>query len=78
MAVTGPREAAGFVLLLGTIPAAALVIPDLVLGQSHSTQSRYLTPTWLAIEVGAAYGLANLGWTLRRVKWTSTVWRRLG
>jgi uncharacterized membrane protein len=54
-----------FVLLLGGVDAAAFLIPDILLHQTHSVQSRYLTPLWLAIELATAFGLVA-GWRLSR------------
>jgi hypothetical protein len=56
-----------FALLLGGIDLIFFLGPDLALHQTHSVQSRYLTPLWLAIEIATAAGLvtaarAESGW----------------
>ena len=56
---------------LAVIPALAIVLPDLILGQSRSTQSRYFVPVWLALELAVAWAAgsrpARSASTLRRM-----------
>ncbi len=52
------RSAAAFVMLLIAATALPLVIPDLILHQSRSTAARYLTSTWIGLELLVAAGLA--------------------
>ena len=52
------RTAAAFVVFLIAATALPLVIPDLVLHQSRSTAARYLTSTWIGLELLVAAGLA--------------------
>jgi len=55
------RPAAGiYVLVLGAVPVAALLLPDLVHHESRSTAARYLVPAWIALETTVAFGI----WTL--------------
>jgi uncharacterized membrane protein len=61
-----------FVGLLGLIEAAAFLVPDLILHETRSLQSRYLTPLWIAIELATAFGLVWLARESRgraRVGW---------
>jgi uncharacterized membrane protein len=44
-------------LLVGAIPLIAMGAPDLLRHETRALQSRYLTATWLALEVGTAGGL---------------------
>lgn len=62
-----PR-AAGYVLALGFVTAAAFVIPDLAQHESRSTAARYLIPSWIALETAVAFAL----WT-----WLGSIQRRV-
>jgi len=44
-------------VLIGAIPLLALLIPDVLKHETRALQSRYLTTTLLAIEIGTAGGL---------------------
>ena len=48
---------AWLVVACATLP---LVVPDLLLHESRSTAARYLTPTWLGIELLVAAGIASI------------------
>ncbi len=49
------RVVAVFVPALAGTTALGLIVPDLVLGHHFSTIARYLTPTWIALELAVAY-----------------------
>jgi uncharacterized membrane protein len=44
-----------FILILSVIPFLFLALPDLIIGGSRSTNARYLTPSFLGIELSVAY-----------------------
>jgi uncharacterized membrane protein len=44
-----------FILILSVIPFLFLALPDLTIGGSRSTNARYLTPSFLGIELSFAY-----------------------
>ena len=48
-----------FILLLILTPVAMLLGPDLIFGGIRSASARYLTPSFLAMELALAYLLAN-------------------
>jgi uncharacterized membrane protein len=48
-----------FILLLSIIPFLFLALPDLIIGGSRSTNARYLTPSFLGIELSVAYLFSN-------------------
>jgi uncharacterized membrane protein len=55
----GPASARLFVVLLGSIPAATLVLPDLLLGGYRSAVARYLVPVFISLQMAAAFLLAS-------------------
>jgi uncharacterized membrane protein len=44
-----------FILILSIIPFLFLALPDLIIGGSRSTNARYLTPSFLGVELSFAY-----------------------
>jgi uncharacterized membrane protein len=56
---TGSREIRAFILPLILIPAAGLVLPDLMLGGQRSVHFQYLTPCYLGIQLGVVYGFVQ-------------------
>jgi uncharacterized membrane protein len=56
-----PRLSRSFVCVLFLTFAAAVLLPDLILGGHRSLQARYSLPGFLALELAAAYALAA-GW----------------
>jgi uncharacterized membrane protein len=54
----GPKTARLFVLTLIGTPAAALMLPDLVLGGRSISLARFLIPCWLGVQIAVAYLLA--------------------
>ena len=54
-----PKPATWFVVSLISIPALALILPDLIWGGQRSTVGRYLIPSYLGIQVAVAYLLAD-------------------
>jgi uncharacterized membrane protein len=56
-----PRSSRSFVCVLFLTFAAAVLVPDLILGGKRSLQARYSLPGFLAVELAAAYVLAA-GW----------------
>ena len=68
------KKAAWFVISLISIPALALILPDLISGGQRSTVGRYFVPCYLGIQVAVAYLLARtsvsrLSQTRRRNPW---------
>lgn len=56
----GRREARWLLAALVLVPAAPLILPDLLLGGRRSLETRYLLPGLLAVEIAVAYLLAQL------------------
>ena len=54
-----PGPARLFVFLLIGLPAASLILPDLIAGGLRSTAARYLIPSYLGIELAVAYLIGN-------------------
>ena len=54
-----PGPARLFVFLLIGLPAASLILPDLITGGLRSTAARYLIPSYLGIELAVAYLIGN-------------------
>ncbi|MDF0554979.1 glycosyltransferase family 39 protein [Kamptonema sp. UHCC 0994] len=54
-----PKQVWLFIFISITIPALALIVPDLILGGSQSTIARYLLPSYLAMQLAVAYLFAN-------------------
>jgi len=54
-----PQPARLFVFLLIGITAAALILPDLIVGGIRSTSARYLIPSYLGSELAVAYLIGN-------------------
>jgi uncharacterized membrane protein len=48
-----------FVLTLMAVPALSLILPDLILGGQRSLVTRYLIPSFLAVQLAVAYLLAT-------------------
>jgi len=62
-------------LLIGAFPLLAIALPDALEHETRALQSRYLTATWLAIEIGTAGGL----WlALRKMRGTELIAGRAG
>ena len=55
-----PRRVWLYVAALGFVTAVAFIVPDILHHESRSTGSRYQIPTWIALEVAAAYALAHV------------------
>lgn len=62
-----PRSVSSFLLLLMALPSGLLLIPDLLSGGQRTGIARYLLPSYLAITIAVAYGLAWL--FAQRQKW---------
>jgi uncharacterized membrane protein len=56
----GAKPPALFVLSMILVPAAALLLPDLVHHESRSTAARYLVPLWLGLELCVSLFLARV------------------
>ncbi|MEO0455009.1 MAG: glycosyltransferase family 39 protein [Cyanobacteria bacterium P01_A01_bin.114] len=69
-----PKSALIFLALLGGITLVALAGPDLVSGGRRSSISRYLTPTYLGLQLALAYLLAQkLSARRARLFWRGTL-----
>lgn len=49
-----------FVVLLGGCTILFMIMPDVLFGGHRSTISRYLIPTWLSIQLAAAYWMGSV------------------
>lgn len=56
---TATKQVSLFVLLSIAVPAATLILPDLILGGQRSLTMRYLIPSYLCIQIAVAYLLAT-------------------
>lgn len=54
-----PKQVWLFIVILVVVPSVCLVIPDLIQGGGRSLFSRYLLPSYLAIEIAVAYLLSS-------------------
>lgn len=52
-----PRESTALIVALLVVPAAALLVPDLIGGGIRSMSARYLVPCHVAVVLAAAHGL---------------------
>ena len=68
-----PWQVWTFLLLLGAIPALALIMPDLLLGGRRSAISRYLIPTYLCLQLALAYQLCRQMVAVRL--WQQRLWQ---
>lgn len=65
-----------FVVLLATIPAIALTVPDLLLGGKRSTVLRYLVPTYIGFQLIITYLLTQyLVPVMAELRWQQRFWR---
>jgi len=55
-----PTPIGRFLGLLFTVPALAVILPDLLSGGQQSTTSRYFVPCWVALILVVAYALATV------------------
>ncbi len=53
------EPARAFIIPMVLVTAVLLVVPDLVLHQSRSTALRYLTPTWIGLQLAVAWLLVR-------------------
>lgn len=68
-----PRKVRLFSLTLIGVTAAAIILPDLLLGGTRSTRLRYLTPCFLGLQITAAYFFST---QIRVIKtWKQRSWR---
>ena len=67
-----------FILTLISITALSLALPDLVKGGYRSTQSRYLTPCYIGIQLAVAYLIARQINPISITKiWQQKLWQSL-
>ncbi len=64
------RKSALVILPLIAVPALALMIPDLILG-SYRSVSRYITPSFLGVQLSVAYLLAS-----QMTSISNSIWRQ--
>jgi uncharacterized membrane protein len=57
-----------FILTLIIIPAAALMLPDIILGGRRSIYTRYFVPSYIGIQISVAYLLCNLQWVQSKIR----------
>ena len=57
-----------FILTLIIVPAAALILPDLIQGGRRSISTRYFVPSYLGIQISVAYLLCNLQWIKAKIR----------
>lgn len=56
---TAPKQVSLFMMLSIAVPAAILILPDLILGGQRSLTMRYLIPSYLGIQIAVAYLFAT-------------------
>ncbi len=57
----GPARARGMLLLLIAVPIGLMLGPDLLFGGIRSVSARYMTPSWIAIELALAWFVSRAG-----------------
>lgn len=65
-----------FVVLLTSVPALMLTLPDLVYGGKRSIIPRYLVPVYLGFELAVTYGLSRQ-WSHSGHRWQKLAWQGL-
>lgn len=58
---SSPRETYVLVLPLLCVPVVVLLIPDLMFGGIRSISAKYLTPSWIGVQLALAWALAGEG-----------------
>ena len=70
-----PRRVQLFILLLSSITALSLVLPDLVFQTYRSVTSRYLIPFYLGIQISVAYLLTTRVIAAHIKAWRQKIWQ---
>ncbi|MGB3533676.1 MAG: glycosyltransferase family 39 protein [Microcoleaceae cyanobacterium] len=62
------KQARLFIITLITIPALALIIPDIIPGGQRSVNARYYVPSYIGIQISVAYLLCHANWINRKIR----------